>query len=479
MKKDDLIDGLGKISDDLINEADKERNKRKSKRTWLVLVPSLALALVLVFQFVLPLITNSRYDKFAVAQADYPALAEYPGEDGSDRKYNKWYDDFKEKAEATKGVDYTSYQALFAKLNKEILTDEKSKNVAYSPLNIYMATSMLAEVTGGISRDQVLELLEIRDLDYLRKNSKKIFLDNYNDDGRYSQLLANSIWIKEDDDRYKEDTLENLTLNYYSSLYRGDTMSPAYSRALQDWINSKTGNLLENSVKNIQFDPDTVMALVSTIYFKDSWAGKFYKENNVIEDFNTLNGPVHTEYMRSTRRSQVYGGDNFLASSIHYKNSGSMVFVKPDEGSSIKEVLNSPEFHDLIFEPDIIDNQKELDVNFKIPKFDVTTDLDMKETMVNLGLTSVFEEDVADFSNLIVSEYPVYVTDFLHSSKITIDEEGTEAAAYTVVMTKEATSAPLEDLEEIDFFLDRPFIFVIKGESGQPSFIGVINNPNQ
>ena len=54
------------------------------------------------------------------------------------------------------------------------------------------------------------------------------------------------------------------------------------------------------------------------------------------------------------------------------------------------------------------------------------------------------------------------------------DEEGVTAAAYTVLPMAGAARPP-ED--EIDFVVDRPFIFVITGEDGLPLFAGVINQP--
>ena len=49
------------------------------------------------------------------------------------------------------------------------------------------------------------------------------------------------------------------------------------------------------------------------------------------------------------------------------------------------------------------------------------------------------------------------------------------AAAYTVIM---AENTALFRGEEMDFILDRPFVFVITGRDGLPLFVGVVNQPN-
>jgi serine protease inhibitor len=55
-----------------------------------------------------------------------------------------------------------------------------------------------------------------------------------------------------------------------------------------------------------------------------------------------------------------------------------------------------------------------------------------------------------------------------------IDEEGCTAAAYTVMLAAGAARPPEE---KVDFVLDRPFLFVINGQDGQPLFVGIVNQP--
>ncbi|MBQ1887296.1 MAG: serpin family protein, partial [Firmicutes bacterium] len=57
--------------------------------------------------------------------------------------------------------------------------------------------------------------------------------------------------------------------------------------------------------------------------------------------------------------------------------------------------------------------------------------------------------------------------------RVKADEDGVEAAAYTVIMVK-ATSAMPE--EPIEFTVDRPFIFEIISSEGLPLFTGVVNH---
>ena len=83
----------------------------------------------------------------------------------------------------------------------------------------------------------------------------------------------------------------------------------------------------------------------------------------------------------------------------------------------------------------------------------------------------------SDFSNLTSMEEKlggIFVSKVNHSARVKIDEKGCEAAAYTVMMM---TNSAMPPKEEVDFILNRPFLFVITGEDGLALFIGIVNEP--
>ena len=61
-----------------------------------------------------------------------------------------------------------------------------------------------------------------------------------------------------------------------------------------------------------------------------------------------------------------------------------------------------------------------------------------------------------------------------HGARVGIDEQGVKAAAYTLATRDGGSSTPDE---EVDFVLDRPFLFVITGVDGLPLFVGAVNQP--
>ena len=89
-------------------------------------------------------------------------------------------------------------------------------------------------------------------------------------------------------------------------------------------------------------------------------------------------------------------------------------------------------------------------------------------------ITDCFDAKAANFSPLLDSGLGCWLDRVNHGARVKIDEEGVTAAAYTEMLLAGAAMPPKD---EIDFILDRPFIFVITGSDGLPLFIGTVNNP--
>ena len=128
---------------------------------------------------------------------------------------------------------------------------------------------------------------------------------------------------------------------------------------------------------------------------------------------------------------------------------------------------------EFIYEHYSWENQKFLIVNQSIPKFDVVSDYSLIPGLKNLGVTDVFSFEKADFTPL-TTDTEVAVTGATHAARVMIDEECCIAASFTVMVACGAARPPEE---KVDFVLDRPFLFVINGQDGQPLFVGIVNQP--
>lgn len=436
----------------------------------------------------------------ALAVAKYPEMHPYPREDdffsGEDvEKASKAYSDaydawWKDRDALRSGTDYIGLMDDFiSRSTAQFLTGAGEENRVYSPLNVYMALSMLAETTGEGSRAQILDLLQTDSIESLREQARALWRDHYRDDGMVTTILGSSLWLR-DDFTYSKKTLNTLAKNYYASSFSGKMGTEEYNQALRDWLNEQTNGLLAEQAQGLEMKPETALALASTIYFKAAWHDEFNQENTETDAFHAPTGDVDAEFMRRTMDSTFYWGDNFTAVQLRFQEGGSMWLILPAEGCSVDELLDSGEAMEFLLSPksDQHDDsgnvvregwtgQKYLTIHLSMPKFDVSSDLDLIEGLQNLGVTDVFDPSLSNFDPLEAStDDPLYVSQAQHAARVKVDEEGCEAAAYTVMMVEAAGYAIPPD-DEVDFTLDRPFLFAVTGESGLPLFTGVVNQP--
>lgn len=424
-----------------------------------------------------------RTDKYLLAAAQYPQMSQYPDEskftklngdfdsDGFDQVYDAWRADRQKQLDQPEG--YTDVlDGYLRTVIPQLLTDGSGENKACSPINIYMALAMLAEITDGESRDQILSLLGSDDLNDLRTEASAVWNANYSNDGAVTSILASSLWLN-DKINFKQEAMDALAKYYYTSSFRGEMGSAALDQALQGWINQQTGGLLKEQASGLTMDKETILALATTIYFRAKWAGEFSEGNTRPETFHADSGDVTCDFMHQSGTNTYYWSDRFSAVSKRLEGSGAMWFLLPDEGVTPEELLADEAALDLLLGSGESVESKYLIVNLSVPKFDIASELDLTASLNNLGITDVFDPASADFSPM-TADTEAYLSQARHAARVAIDEEGVTAAAYKVMMTAGAAAPPEE---EVDFALNRPFVFAITGTDGLPLFVGIVRQP--
>ena len=421
-------------------------------------------------------------------KADFPDFEEYVAADGSvnyegyNRAYNAWMDKAFANQAGITNADREQSRAGVATLVTsglaQLLAGNEGTNRVCSPANLYMALAMLAETTDGNSRAQILKLLGVNDIETLRGLSDVTWNILYRNSGVMTRILASSLWLR-DDDRisYVHSTINRLADTYHASTFCGAMGSSEYDQVLQAWLNEQTGGLLKDSAANQNFDPETAMALATTIYFSAKWDAEFNEGRTDKQVFHAKSGDVETDFMHRTDDNDAYvTGDKFAAAYMYFEGGqfGDMVFFLPDEGVSADELLSDPQVLSIINGTPGTAQCTVLKVNYSIPKFDVTSDRDLSDNLKKLGITDVFNEEISDFSPIAENYRGMYLSKVDHSVRVQIDEEGVKAAAYTVMPS--AGALPPSG-EEVDFVLDRPFVFAIRSETGIPLFVGVVEIP--
>ncbi len=471
MRSDKLQDAIGMVDADLVKRTEKTKERKPKWTAAVAAVLVLAVVAGIYFGKGSPIAMQVT----ALAKAEYPEMAPYPeGEwlPGFEEQYDAWRES-KNELRAFYGAG-AELEDFFTATIAEFLASEKNDNLVYSPLNVYMALAMLAETTEGESRAQILSLLGADSIEALRTQAHAVWNANYSDDGAVTSILASSLWLNENV-TFQQSTLDTLAQNYYASSYQGTMGDANFTAAMQDWMNEQTGGLLEEYIGNIELTPDMIMALVTTIYFQAKWDNEFSPQNTYTRDFHAVSSDIPHDFMHKTEVHGIYfWGDKFGASRIRLKNSGNMWFLLPDEGVSVQELLTDEQALTFMCANGDWENQKSLRVNFAIPKFDVQSKTDLAKGLKNLGVVDCFSAESADFSPLVTEKQPIWLDKVEHGARVKIDEEGVTAAAYTAMLMAGAAMPPKD---EIDFTLDRPFLFVITGSDGLPLFVGIVNQP--
>lgn len=362
-----------------------------------------------------------------------------------------------------------------AKLFTGLISEGPEENLVFSPVNIYIELAMLAETAGGETRGELLSLLGAHSVRELREGCRALIGAESAERFEVTCKIADSLWLN-DSYGYYADTLDLLAEYYGASSFWGDPSDIGFTMAKRDWLNENTNGFLKDSIDPIiqPSSRDTVLDLASTLYLKTEWKKKFEASANEMMVFHAPAGDGRYMFMVNTMsHERCFMGENFIAGSKSLM-SGEVWFLLPDEGVSIEEALEAGGMELLL--SDKSDAESDRVIELYLPKFDISRELDLIGALSALGVKSCFDPGAADFSNLTQNAGGLCVTEIDHSARVLMDEKGVEAGAITYVSLGHSSPTSTEKFE---LKLDRPFVFVITGVSGEPLFMGVVTEPVQ
>lgn len=475
MRSDDIIDAMQGIDERLIEQTDKARKKRDKKHAPKILAISAGAAAVAVcaaFAFsVLPQkISELSYSRYAVAKSVYPPQSAYPSEFvfNRDKKLDTWREERDVREAAAEKIPAET-ETFFSRTTQEFLSSTEEQNSIYSPVNLYVALAMLAQSTAGSTQSELLDVLCADSAQHAADTAGDIWNAAYIDDGVAKTLLANSLWV-DNSVTIDKDAAKKLAENFRASVFTGDMKSGSFANALSAWISEQTGGLISGKA---DFVENELCELVSTLYYEANWYDEFSASQNEKRTFHSPSGDTQETFMYEYDSSGTYFfGNTFGSVKKGLKHGGTMTFILPDEGRSIEEVLGDEDFAEFVFGGDSYDKSKSMRVKLHVPKFDISSDLDLTQGLKSLGLSDIF--DSGDFSPLLQNTVETGLAAVKHTARVTMDEQGVTAAAV-IRLPMSGAAMPPED--EIELYFDRPFIFVITSETGLPLFVGTVYNP--
>ena len=287
--------------------------------------------------------------------------------------------------------------------------------------------------------------------------------------------IANSLWGQQGFP-FLPEFLDVLGENYGAGMRLVDyTSDPEAARlAINQWVSDETREKIQDLIPPGAIDALTRLVLANVIYFKAEWLHPFDPDTTQPAPFHLLDGS--TVDVPMMHQQEPYGymlGDGFQAVELPYENGDvSMLVILPDEGQfqSVEEALGPALVQgiadDLIHAPVIL----------SLPKFTYESAFGLNDALRSLGMTDAFDLDRADFSGMDGNR-DLYIGSVLHKAFVSVDENGTEAAAATAVIMELTSALPGEP---IVFTVDRPFIFLIRdSRTGGILFVGRVMAPEQ
>lgn len=377
---------------------------------------------------------------------------------------------------AAAAVAAAAINAFGADLHARLVADRPDENLVFSPASILLALTMARAGAAGETASEMDAVLHVDDADafYPAVNALSAALDALNGEvqdaaGETVELvlrIANALW-GQSGLAFEQPFLDLLATEFGAGLELVDFMAdPEAARtAINAWVAEQTEDRIEELLAQGTITPDTRLTLVNAVYLKAPWQLTFERSATDDQPFTLPDG--------STVQVPTMFDERYVS---HRVAGGGAVVELPYAGDRLAMVLVLPE-------PDadpttvVIPSLEGLDsakVRLSVPRWDTESSLSLAEVLGALGMPTAFT-DAADFSGMTTQEQFV-IGAVIHQANITVDEDGTEAAAATAVIM-EATSAPVD--EPISIVFDRPFLFAVRDrETGAVLFQGRVTDPS-
>lgn len=363
---------------------------------------------------------------------------------------------------ASKAPD-DEFKAAASSFAAELFKDNysKGKTTLVSPLSVLTA---LALVQNGAQGDTLAQLEQA--LGGLDRDTLNAYMRAYCDFMTESEELkiANSVWTDSSAEA-KRAFLQKAVDSYSAQLFSAPLSDPKTVESINSWVKKNTDGMIPKIIEKA--DRYAVMMLVNAIAFDAKWETPYKRSDIEKLEFTSYSGSKKkTDFMCSTENVYLKDGGT-VGFMKPYKN-GRFAFAAllPDENTGIDDYVASLSGDKLM---KIFSSAKRgNEVNVKMPKFRAEYSAQLIDTLKKMGVKDAFDSKTADFSSLIENR-DAYIATVVHKTFIEVDENGTRAAAATLVGISKMSMPAINPV-----CLNRPFVYmIVDTETNLPLFIGV------
>ncbi len=350
--------------------------------------------------------------------------------------------------------------------------EEPGTNIMISPFSITSALSMTLNGAAGGTFDAVKSALRYggKSLEEINDTYRRLVTVMVPVDERVVMEIANSVWA-ENNFPVKKEFTDALREWYLAEARNFDVSDPRSVNIINGWIEEKTHDRIQKMLSSL--DRDLVMLLINAVYFTGKWKHQFDAKLTDERPFYTSPGnPVNVPVMYQKQKFAVARPEGVTLVELPYgQGNYTMVVALPEVGTSPAEIVTGL---DAVRWEEWMEGLSygQTEVELYMPKFKYEYKRKLNDDLISLGMGPAFVPGTADFSR--ISDVEVFISFVLHQTFIENKEEGTEAAAATVIgFTR--TSLPPEP-EVID--INRPFLYFIRETTtGTIVFMGLVADP--
>jgi serine protease inhibitor len=343
---------------------------------------------------------------------------------------------------------------------------DHSDNTFISPLSVSIVLGMVMNGASPETRQSILNTIDYGDFsaDEVNQGYKDLTSLLLSMDKTVKVGIANGVWYNQD--WTVRTPFKNTVENYYDAPVKGlNFTDPKSVDVVNEWVEDKTNDRIKNLLNGI--DPQEIMFLVNTIYFKGDWTYAFDKAATNDAPFYLENGSTTTtRMMHATGVTMKYFANNQVQLiDIPYGNEQfRFTILLPADGKNLDD-LSSVLSADVLAE--WITQANDMTADLDLPKFKFEWKKDLKDILGSMGLQMV------DFPGLFDTTRDLAISRVIHQSFVDVNEIGTEAAAATAVGIITTSMPPRVTI-------NRPFVFLIRERhSNTVLFIGGFKTPVQ
>ncbi len=364
---------------------------------------------------------------------------------------------------ASKAPD-DEFKAAASSFAAELFKDNysKGKTTLVSPLSVLTALALVQNGAEGETLAQLERALGGLDRDALNKYMRAYcdFLSAGDE-----LKIANSVWTDSSVEA-KQAFLQKAVDSYSAQIFSAPLLSKKTVSSINSWVKKSTDGMIPKIIENA--DRDAVMMLINAVAFEAKWETPYTNDDIEKLEFSSYSGKSKkTEFMCSTE--SVYLSDSDAVGFMKPYKNGRFAFAAllPNEDVSIDDYIASLSGEKLMKIFSSAKKNEEVDV--KMPKFKAEYSTQLIDTLKKMGIEDAFDRKSADFSSLIDKNDGAYIGTVMHKTFIEVDQEGTRAAAATLVGISKMSMPAINPV-----CLNRPFVYmIVDTETNLPLFIGV------